>query len=410
MEREDGGAIVVLPELHELFVVYDEVYFGGALQAAEPLIKFRPSSDLQETLLHEMVHALEFTTAPAARRRLSDPIDRDGHGPFFQMHVARINASNDARDPWRPKKGYHLTVYHSFTNEVDFYLTHVWKCDRCGKVIKRSMNRAPSEKDCRAYRVDGRLWKHDGSPHHNYNRCGDSTCAPHNHIRSCGGVYVKISEPAKTPSVKKQPLKQENAGKVPEESASRSARITAKHHPSACPTNPAKRQTRLVVVSGVCQGEHADRVLAESCLQDSESVPESCPAGKRRRHQDTESLQESDEQWTCAVRGGVTCTADEDEAAVVAAQSAFLRALAARRRERQEQAEPPRVSIVTPDAITTCKLSVLEYIDDDVQVVHERVSFPASRCQGRPSACVKEAEEANKEGTEAGIDVIDLTI
>lgn len=60
---------------------------------------------------HEMIHAYLFLT--------NGNTDRDGHGPAFMGHARRINS--DA--------GTNITVYHTFHDEVNAYLKHVWKCD-----------------------------------------------------------------------------------------------------------------------------------------------------------------------------------------------------------------------------------------------------------------------------------------
>mmetsp|Transcript_745 Transcript_745/g.1246 ORF Transcript_745/g.1246 Transcript_745/m.1246 type:complete len:504 (-) Transcript_745:199-1710(-) len=211
------------PDLHEMFVAYDAVYFHNALVKngvsvrwsgktmttcaglckrgnngaieiviSEPLHKFRTSTELKETLLHEMIHALDFLR-PGAK------FDHDGHGEFFKSEMKRINSISEQNilDPYRPHNGYHITIFHNFTAEVDFHRKHQWQCVRCGALIKRSMNRPPSEKDCRHYRLDGSKWKHDGSLENARirNRCGDNTCLPHNHIRTCGGEFTKTAGP-----------------------------------------------------------------------------------------------------------------------------------------------------------------------------------------------------------------------
>jgi hypothetical protein len=75
---------------------------GGAVSIAlsMPLLRLRPRSDLVNTLLHEMIHALLFL-----ERRWRD---HDGHGPEFLGHADRINAS----------AGTLITVYHTFHAEV----------------------------------------------------------------------------------------------------------------------------------------------------------------------------------------------------------------------------------------------------------------------------------------------------
>lgn len=81
----------------------------------------------------------------------------------------------------------------------------MWECELCGHTIRRAMNRVPSEKDCRAYRLpnlhlietvikgsrrkDRSDWRYTTSS--KLNQCGDPRCYVHNHMRVCGGVYLK---------------------------------------------------------------------------------------------------------------------------------------------------------------------------------------------------------------------------
>eukprot|EP01127_Copromyxa_protea_P009156 TRINITY_DN2138_c0_g1_i1.p1 TRINITY_DN2138_c0_g1~~TRINITY_DN2138_c0_g1_i1.p1 ORF type:complete len:349 (+),score=69.95 TRINITY_DN2138_c0_g1_i1:181-1227(+) len=112
-----------------------------------------------ETLLHEMIHAYLFVT--------HNNKDREGHGPEFIKHMERLNRAG----------GYNITVYHSFTQEVDYYRLHHWQCEgKCKKLVKRAMNRAPGKHD---------VW---WSRHESY----------------CGGEFKKIKEP---PPKEKKPKK-----------------------------------------------------------------------------------------------------------------------------------------------------------------------------------------------------------
>jgi len=78
----------------------------------------------------------------------------------FLSHMNRINKEG----------GYQLTVYHSFHAEVEHFRQHHWRCQgKCGQIVKRATNRAPSKHD---------YW-------------WDS------HQKSCGGSWEKIREPEK---------------------------------------------------------------------------------------------------------------------------------------------------------------------------------------------------------------------
>ena len=105
------------PDLHALFLEFNQTFFWGKLLMCEvkwsprmykcagicryfprerfctigisiPLLKLRPRKDLVETLLHEMIHAFLFVT--------DNNDDHDGHGPEFHKHMYRINAATGA--------------------------------------------------------------------------------------------------------------------------------------------------------------------------------------------------------------------------------------------------------------------------------------------------------------------------
>merc|ERR1711981_289690 len=127
------------PDVHALFLEYDRLFFKNILHTrcvvrwsprmtlcagtctfdgamnvialSKPLLSLRPRSDCINTLLHEMIHAYLFLT--------QNNRDRDGHGPQFQSHMKRINAAS----------GSHITIYHTFHDEVAAQRTHVWQCN-----------------------------------------------------------------------------------------------------------------------------------------------------------------------------------------------------------------------------------------------------------------------------------------
>eukprot|EP00250_Pteridium_aquilinum_P003515 c13827_g1_i1 orf=134-2152(+) len=189
------------PDILGLFCHYNDIYFDSKLHACTvdwstsrmtlcagickydkgscairlsvPLLKFRSSAELKETLLHEMIHAYLWLT--------DSNKDHNDHGPCFQKMMQAINDSQ-AADHQRPKEGYHITIYHNFSEEVNSYRQHHWKCIRCGDVIKRANNRAPSQADCFQKAVRG-------------NVCSNEHCHWHGHQQHCGGEYEKIAEP-----------------------------------------------------------------------------------------------------------------------------------------------------------------------------------------------------------------------
>ncbi|GAB4819387.1 hypothetical protein N2152v2_006433 [Parachlorella kessleri] len=191
------------PDIHALFCHYNDLYFDSQLGAcsvewssarmtlcggvcefqkgggcriklSEPLLKLRPSRDLKEVLLHEMIHACMMLGGI----RDDEP---SGHGTIFRSIMRRINEST-APDTQRPAGGYNINTHHTMHAEVDFYRQHHWRCARCGNLVKRAMNRPPQEADCR-----GRMGRGE--------ECADPHCNYHMHIRHCGGTYEKVKEP-----------------------------------------------------------------------------------------------------------------------------------------------------------------------------------------------------------------------
>lgn len=200
---QDADLLDPNPDIHALFCHYNHLYFNDALGActvdwsskrmtlcagicqymkmggcairlSEPLLKFRSTTDFKNTLLHEMIHAYLWLT--------DGNKDHNDHGPCFQKVMKDINISA-LPDHQRPASGYDITIYHNFTDEVNNYRTHHWKCQNCGDLIKRAMNRQPSASDCMIRAVSNEL-------------CNDTRCHWHQHRRKCGGEYTKIAEPA----------------------------------------------------------------------------------------------------------------------------------------------------------------------------------------------------------------------
>ncbi len=142
-----------------------------SIRLSEPLLKFRSIKEIKETLLHEMTHAYLFMKGIES--------GRDGHGPKFLEKIEQINR----------KTGLHLTVYHTFHDEVDYYKTHIWRCNgKCQNekpyygYVKRSMNRPPGESDF--------WWQ--------------------KHKSACGGTFIKISEPENYKKKSKENVEKED--------------------------------------------------------------------------------------------------------------------------------------------------------------------------------------------------------
>ncbi|KAF3781421.1 SprT-like domain-containing protein Spartan [Nymphaea thermarum] len=168
------------PDIHELFCYYNALYFedilgaclvtwssgrmtlcagtcrymgGGSceIRLSEPLLKFRSSIDLKNTLLHEMIHAYLFIKY--------NNRDHGSHGNEFQNLMKKINCSTVV-DYQRPPGGYGITIYHNFFDEVDSYRVHHWMCNNCGDLVKRAMNREPSPNDCIQRLKEGQVCNH----------------------------------------------------------------------------------------------------------------------------------------------------------------------------------------------------------------------------------------------------------
>lgn len=134
------------------------------LKLSEALLKYRPRTDVINTLLHEAIHAYFFITTSWKHSRGDDGT---GHGAGFLLLADAINNHGT----------YEITVFHTFHDEVDSYRTHIWQCDGVCQsqapffgLVKRSMNRAPGK--------------------------GDSWWTKHE--AECGGTFTKISEPELT--------------------------------------------------------------------------------------------------------------------------------------------------------------------------------------------------------------------
>jgi len=193
-------------DIHELFMYYNALYFKSTLESrvmvewsssrmtscggicralpgggivirlSKPLLCLRPSSDLKNVLLHEMIHAYMFV------HRIRDD-DAGGHGTMFKSMMQEINMSQKP-DAFRPVPGgYAITVYHSMFAEVEYYKKHHWQCPQCGDVVKRAMNRKPQQADCR--------WYSSRPVGERHTDCRDVNCRWHMHEKYCGGMYLK---------------------------------------------------------------------------------------------------------------------------------------------------------------------------------------------------------------------------
>ncbi|KAI1280342.1 DNA-dependent metalloprotease SPRTN [Halotydeus destructor] len=181
-----------VPDIWDLYRQYDEHFFNGVLvkngvqlswsprmtlcagvcawngnfceiRLSKPLLQLRPRSDLVETLLHEMIHALLFVS------RIND--NHESHGEEFHRKMHEINKLGKCK----------ISVYHNFHAEVSYYQKHVWRCSGPCLTkspyygyVRRATNRAPGPND--------KWWSQ--------------------HQSTCTGKFVKIEEPEKSQKTK----------------------------------------------------------------------------------------------------------------------------------------------------------------------------------------------------------------
>lgn len=188
-----------------------------SIRLSEPLLQLRPRSDLVNTLLHEMIHALLFVT--------NKDKDRNGHGEDFLKHAHRINKVSKAN----------ITVYHEFHDEVESYRVHKWRCDGTCQFrspyygyVRRAVNRAPSPRD---------LWWAQ-------------------HERDCGGLFHKVAGPEPGKGKRKGAAslagqKASKKGKLTEGADIRSMLVPQSHTvATAMPASPSGGGPKDQVVDG----------------------------------------------------------------------------------------------------------------------------------------------------------------
>ncbi|KAG1330549.1 putative protein CASP [Cocos nucifera] len=103
------------------------------------LLKSRPTADLKNVLLHEMIHAFLWIK--------NKKNEHSVHGPNFREMMDSINASS-LTDHQRPSGGYNITIYHELEEEADTCRAGNWICEACGNLIKLGTKKDPSASDC----------------------------------------------------------------------------------------------------------------------------------------------------------------------------------------------------------------------------------------------------------------------
>ncbi|KAL0921570.1 hypothetical protein M5K25_008655 [Dendrobium thyrsiflorum] len=209
-----------LPDIQKLFRHYNALYFDDALGAcivtwaprmrrsigicryieaghceihmSKSLLKLRSSSDLKNSLLHEMVHAFVWIKQNNKSRR---------HDNYFWAIANEINSSRKDDDQ-RPCSGYNISDQHMFPDEAETSTVHHWMCKSCGHVIKRDSDRGScSPSDC--FKKTG----HEGD-------CGNLSCEWHRHKKLCSGLHNKAGNSGFRGKQRTVEGVQENGGKL----------------------------------------------------------------------------------------------------------------------------------------------------------------------------------------------------
>ncbi|GAA5810484.1 hypothetical protein MFLAVUS_003905 [Mucor flavus] len=135
------------PDVHQLFLYFNQKYFDSKLDIVE----------------HEMIHAFLFIIREEESAN-GEPVKSDGHGPRFLEEAKRINDAT----------GFNISIYHSFHDELYYYLPHVWQCNGI-------CNTEPP---------------YFGSARHSTDRPpGPADNWYKNHQLTCGGTYKKVASP-----------------------------------------------------------------------------------------------------------------------------------------------------------------------------------------------------------------------
>ena len=166
-QRLDNGSKIDLkkdyklinPNIHMLFAKYNRLFFDDKLNKyvflkwdysekknaglcikdrdtmitiflSVPLLQYRPSKDLIETLLHEMIHAYLFIKKIHYK-------EKTHHGARF---LTIMNVINYVCTPSKLK----IETRHNFLSELNANKSHKWQCDGlCQNIILRPSIRPP---------------------------------------------------------------------------------------------------------------------------------------------------------------------------------------------------------------------------------------------------------------------------
>eukprot|EP01102_Stenamoeba_stenopodia_P009233 TRINITY_DN271_c0_g2_i1.p1 TRINITY_DN271_c0_g2~~TRINITY_DN271_c0_g2_i1.p1 ORF type:complete len:664 (-),score=141.97 TRINITY_DN271_c0_g2_i1:52-2043(-) len=99
--------------------------YSKSIHLSRKLLVLRPRNDTISILLHEMIHAYLFLTRQVPKV--------DDHGELFQKMMNDINQ----------KENLNINVYHTFLEEVKYYLSHHWECSACTVVMQLIESQPP---------------------------------------------------------------------------------------------------------------------------------------------------------------------------------------------------------------------------------------------------------------------------
>lgn len=155
---------VIHPNINQLFQKYNRIFFDNKLEfcivkwsedykshinmlenagycqqkrdnicyiyLSKPILQYRPTKDIIETLLHEMIHAFLFIFDIHSH-------DRSDHG---KRYIAIMNAINYCL------KGVKIEIYHYCNDECEHIKLTIFQCNgHCQKIIERPKNKPPGK-------------------------------------------------------------------------------------------------------------------------------------------------------------------------------------------------------------------------------------------------------------------------
>ena len=175
---------LINPDIGELFMKYNQIYFDNKLEfcivqwsdtykhpvnmyensgycyyngkicyiyLSKPILQYRPTKEIIETLIHEMIHGYLYLMDVHHH-------DRSDHGKRFISIMNAINYST---------KYIKITVYHYCHSEMDEIKISIFQCNGvCQKIVRRPNNKPPGKHE--------KWWN--------------------KHKNQCNGIFIKVNE------------------------------------------------------------------------------------------------------------------------------------------------------------------------------------------------------------------------